>query len=270
MCLPLQPGNVAMYVLSLKDRNLQVNTVRQKLLAISYLHHLHKMSDPCKDVVVLNVVKAMARVHVPTKQKNPITLGLLDCILEVVHTVVAGAYQAHLYRAIFSVMYHVCLRPGECVLMSKKADHALRWQQVAFQNDVRMKARFVSYMVGFEGFKHSAGRCVPPIKVDRENGSRYCPVTILKFYMAAHPLRSGYLFVHEDGKPVTGSTAASVLTKAMQRLRLDPRDYSLHSFRSGKCTDLVSSGRSSEGVKAVGRRRSSAADVYNRPAFVVS
>ena len=68
MQLPWQPGNVAMYVLYLKDNQYQVNMARQKLSAITYLHSLHRLGDPCKDVVVLNVVKVMTRVHVPFKQ----------------------------------------------------------------------------------------------------------------------------------------------------------------------------------------------------------
>ena len=90
------------------------------------MHKLHKYSDPCKSVEVVNVVKAINRAFVPAEQKHPIMIGLLECILEVVHLAVSDTYDAYLYSCILMALYSACLRVGECVVASDKNDKALR------------------------------------------------------------------------------------------------------------------------------------------------
>ena len=87
---PFPPSVIAMYVVHLNEQDLQPNTIKQKLSAIVYLHKLHKAPDPCKAVEVVNVMRAITWAFVPPEQKHPITIGLLECILEVVHLEVQG------------------------------------------------------------------------------------------------------------------------------------------------------------------------------------
>ncbi len=265
--LPVEPETIIMFVIYLNDSGSAVQTIKQKLSAVSYIHGLHKILDPCKDDRVKKVLKALAKDDVPREPKNPITIGLLDCILEVIHSVVSDAYQTHMYRAVLSLMYHACLRVGECVL-SGKSDHAMNWGQVCFLRKLH-EPQPGAYSIAFRTFKHRNGRRVPPIKVDAD-GTRYCPVNILWNFYNIRPKVDEYFFVHPDGTPVRGSEVAGVLAKAVARLGLDPKDYTPHSLRAGKITDIMAQGRSAESVRAVGRWRTAAQDVYNRPSFTLA
>ena len=72
-----------------------------------------------------------------------------------------------------------------------------------------------------------------------------------------------------QGDAIQAGEVAPVLYRVISKLGLSPRDFSTHSFRSGKITDILSQGRSAESVRAVGRWKSVAQDVYNRPAFIL-
>ncbi len=63
---------------------------------------------------------------------------------------------------------------------------------------------------------------------------------------------------------------ATAVQGVVAKLGLNPADYSCHSFHAGKTTDVISQGRGSAGVRAVGRWISSAHEAYNRPAFLLS
>ncbi len=63
---------------------------------------------------------------------------------------------------------------------------------------------------------------------------------------------------------------AAVLNKAISRLGLNANDYTPHSLRAEKITDIMVQGRSVESIRAVGRWRSMAQEVYNRPTFILA
>ena len=161
--MPVQPEVIVMYIVFKSDVGLCVQTIRQKLSAISYVHGLHNMIDPCKDDRVNKILKSLLKNEIPSDPKHPITIGLLDCILEVIETLRMDAYDAVLYRAIMSILYHACLRVGECVLADVRSDHALRWEQICFYR--AHEAMPGAYSVAFRTFKHRSGRKVPPIRL---------------------------------------------------------------------------------------------------------
>ncbi len=213
-------------------------------------------------------MKEVNKQQVPSEQKAPITLGLLHCVIEVVSMVVNDTYKSMLYTAIFNMLYHGCMRVGECLFTTDDADYALRENQITFRLDG--VGNPVSLAIRFDQFKSSQSRRVPPLLVPGERDSRYCPARLVYQYHIIKPKNTAYYFVNEDGTRVLASSAQKILHDCMQRLGLNPADYSCHSFRAGKTTDMVSQGRGSAGIRAVGRWMSSAHEVYNRPAFLLS
>ena len=238
--VPVSPEVIVMYVVLKSDSGLCVQTIRQKLSAISYIHTLHRLPDPCKDDRVGKILKSLQRNEVPKDPKHPIMVGLFDCILEVVDTILADAYDAVMYRAVLSILYHACLRIGECVLADEKSDHALRWEQICFYRSIH-EATPGAYSVVFCTFKHRNGHKVPPIRVDADR-TRLCPVLLLKIYYDVRPQNCEYFFVHRDGSPVRASDVASVLHRALNRLGIESTNYLVHSLRAGKITDIVAQG----------------------------
>ena len=267
--LPFPPDCISMYVVYMFDNGLAANTIRQKLSAISYLHKLHRLQDPCKDFIVINVLKAVVKQSAPTEPKAPINVGLLECILEVTADVVQDTYKVYLYRAIFTTLYYSCLRIGECVVSNEDNNTALLRSQVCFLTDHHSQEPS-AYFLSFRNFKHRNGRKVPPVKVEAESSMHYCPVNLLYRYSVISDNGSDYMFVSQTGALVKSSDVAGVLQLALVKLKLDPTKYSTHSFRVGKITDVLAEGRSTERVRALGRWRSSAQDVYNRPAFILA
>ncbi len=157
-----------------------MGTIRQKLSAISYLHQLWKVPDPCKSFGITAALKVIVKAQPLADPKAPITLGLLHCVLEVVEMVTEGTYDAILFRAIFSTMYSGCLRVGECVFPGEDSNHALRSKQLSFTFDsMRNPTR---YAISFTNFKHTSGRKVPPLLIEAEPTNRHCPVRTLYSY----------------------------------------------------------------------------------------
>ena len=227
---PVEPSVVGMSLVHLQESGIQVNTIKQKLCAIAFIHKLHRVVDPCKDAIVVNVIKAMSRNFVPPEQKYPITVGLLECLVEVLHLVVDDVYDVHLYAAIFTTLYSACLRVGECVLASEKNDKALRRDQIVFHDIDSRSLMPASFAVHFWDFKHRHGRSVPPVLVQSWVNRQYCPVQLLHKATVLRSTQTDYLFVHRDGSPVRASSVATVLSKALKRLKLDHTKYSPHCF----------------------------------------
>ena len=71
-------------------------------------------------------------------------------------------------------------------------------------------------------------------------------------------------FVLKDRKPVKPGHATSILKLMVKRLGLDNGNYSMHSFRIGRTSDLIKYKYPLDEVQRLGRWRSNAVLKYIR------
>ena len=93
----------------------------------------------------------------------------------------------------------------------------------------------------------------------------FCPFKLVIHFMK---LRGSYLstkeafFVFRDRNPVQASQFRTVLRSLLTRINLDGTLYDIHSFRSGRTSDLEKFGYSIDQIKAMGRWKSNAVYRY--------
>ena len=103
-----------------------------------------------------------------------------------------------------------------------------------------------------------------------ESRAKVCPERLVARFMGARVDASEYLFTHIDGTVVTAAQVLRLMRLALTFLGLDSQRFGGHSFRIGRCTELVAQGRSTIEVKAIGRWQSHAVDLYHKPEWLVS
>ena len=95
----------------------------------------------------------------------------------------------------------------------------------------------------------------------------FCPFAVLRKFMQ---LRGGYeteeeqFFVFHDKQPVRPLHASNTLRIMIQRLGLNEKLYSMHSFRIGRTSDLIEFNYSLDEVQRMGRWRSNSVLRYIR------
>ncbi len=167
-----------------------------------------------------------------------------------------------MYSAIFTLAYFACMRMGEVVLSTEEA-HAALISQLTFQWEQGVTPTFLLRM---KSFKFSKDRKVT-LRIRPHQGPA-CPVSWLCKYLLDRPHGSYYLFCHPDGRPVTRKQVSDVLSRVVVLAGLDARSFGSHSFRIGRCTDLMQAGLSDAQIRTHGRWASNAFRVYVRPDVV--
>ncbi len=162
-----------------------------------------------------------------------------------------------------SLMYHGCLRIGEAAV-SKVDTHTLRLDNISFQCSAAGLPK--SVLVVFRSYKHSKGE-EAEISIKAVPGKQYCPVSTLWKYLSVRPCSTHtYLFLKQDGAPVTRDDYSSLLKVALIGTQYRDLYINTHSFRVGRTTDLVTTGNHSEEyIRKLGRWSSDAFRKYIRP-----
>ena len=83
-----------------------------------------------------------------------------------------------------------------------------------------------------------------------QNNSALCPVTALLNFISTHPTRSGPLFAWHDGRYLTRSGLAAIITKIKPQ---HIRNMTSHSFRIGAATTAAAAGYPRWLIQALGR-----------------
>lgn len=106
-----------------------------------------------------------------------------------------------------------------------------------------------------------------------KTGVQLCPVQAVLGYLAVRPpAQQGPLLVTRDGGPLSRECFVQHLKTALTALGVDHRRYSGHSFRIGAATSAAQAGIPDHLIKAMGRWRSEAYQIYIRtpPATLAS
>lgn len=91
-----------------------------------------------------------------------------------------------------------------------------------------------------------------------------CPVAALLAYIAVRGDRAGPLFIHKDGRFLTHQALVTNLRAAIQEVGVDPLLYAGHSLRIGAATTAAAVGLQDSQIKALGRWKSNAFEIYIR------
>jgi len=244
--------SVCLFVAHLHNKNLASATIRSYLAAISYAHKLNSLVDPTTAFIVKKCMEGSKRLSMKkTMVRLPISFDILKRLVETTERAFKSTYDILLYKAMFLLAYHACLRAGE-LSYSTDGSHTLSLEQI--------RETSKGYNITFNSFKHSRN----PVKCSLRFGKvpDYCPVLALNNYLLVRGQSTGFLFLSSSHVVITRKMFCSALKLCLGKAGYDSSRYNTHSFRIGRTSDLAFSGASAETIKATGRWSSDAYKKY--------
>lgn len=214
-----------------------------------------------KDGVILNeksleiaaIVRSCKKLNNRMYLREPLHKHMLHAILDKIDEHLQGKgqnYLAILYKAIFVMAYYGFLRIGE-VAASK---HALK------NRDVKVAKNKETVLVILRSSKtHNAGDRPKDLKipqvVDLREKDKHNPYFLIDTYKKNRPTTTGQeqFFVHQDGSPVKQGQTRTMLKTILKLCGYDSEIYDFHSWRTGRCHDLLAAGVELAIVKKWGR-----------------
>lgn len=98
-----------------------------------------------------------------------------------------------------------------------------------------------AYLSAYVGLMR-VSEIVYTIRIPAYSDPSLCCFVAIKQCLNIRSPGSPYLFIHQNGFPLTRSQLSGVLTKSVRSLGLPTQIYTSHSFRIGRASDLASGG----------------------------
>ena len=235
-CFPVQPVHLALYVVSLVQRQISNGPITQCVAALGWLHRKGCYPDPTIHPTVKQVLEGAKRICArPVNRRAPLSqeqFQQLMCTLCRPTSPLADLQCAALISLGFTAL--------------------LRWDELhrLCADDVQFCATHMSICLHSrkndqlrQGDNVLVARCSSPSSV--------CPVSVVQRFVTAASHKPsqklfGCLTSARSGPGVRGSMSYSrakeLLHQALVRIGVDPRGYGTHSLRSGGATAAANAG----------------------------
>lgn len=263
--LPVTVHMVSLYVTSLWLAGYSHATVATNLSIIAFAHKIRDLPDPTSAFLIRKLLLAVKKSKPKRDTRRPITINILAQLVGLIGRLDLSQWDMILLQAILIIMYTGGHRVGELVVSGKNSRHTVKYDQLFV---ARQSGRVVAYALRLDSYKHDGGD--PKwVKYTEKQEATICPVVALWKYLQNRGTMPGYLFVRQDGTPVTATWFTQRLRILLDLAGLDKTKYASHSLRIGATTDLAGSGASTEQLKAFGRWKTGAYGRYVRHNMVV-
>ena len=255
--LPTPSSHLCLYVAYLSN-TANADSIKSSLAAIAWLHKLKDLPDPTKAFSITRTLKGLEKLGpAHTHKFKPVRYRYLLNFLTVLPGITSTEYEAVLFKAVFLLAYYACLRPGEYA-NSNGLTHTLKVENL----EVYPWSSSYKLMITLPSYKHSKGSesfCLEPT-----GDTKVCPVEAIIAFLRRRPPLTGPLFIHLNHKPIARAAVSKILRRAATAAGYDPQDFSPHSLRVGRATDLAWDGVPEHIIKKTGRWNSNAYLQYLR------
>ena len=146
--LPLNIGNLILYMAHLSKLGYASSTITSKLSALNFCHQMANFPDISSHFLIKKFITGLSKLSPPSDIRVPITPSTLIRLCESAHLTIIGEYYVTMYKAIMSLSFFALLRPGEVT----QAPNNILLEQVKIQSS--------QITITFVKFKHHQG---PPI-----------------------------------------------------------------------------------------------------------
>ena len=230
------PASLIVYLGYLKQLSLSASTARKHLTGISHCLRHNLLPDFTKSAPVQKVMKGFGRKTKNRDLRLPISLELLEKIIQVLPSVCHTWYEVLLFRTAFTLAFAALLRVSELAAVDKvTVGHALLRENVTSgQNSLTL------FLASSKTDQDGKGAVIHL----KRAGIDVCPVRLVGAFLAVRPKVGGILFCHQNSTlekidPLTKYQFNTVLKKALAALNMGTMLYSSHSFRIGATTHLA-------------------------------
>ena len=249
---------ISLYGAYLIDKGTKSATIKSYFSAIKHILRTDGYELKIDDLLLNTLVWVLCLVNDKVLTRLPIHSNLLEILLFEVEMYYNMQYYLEiLYKTIFIVAYYRLSRIGEVSF----SQHAIKAKNV---NVGHNKNKIL--LVLYSSKTHAAESRPQQVKVSGidtptiDNSVKlkqrfFCPFPLMRSYTK---LRGDYyedneqFFIFSDHSPVTPTHVRSLLKKLLSPIGLDHRLYGFHSFRIGRCSELINLGYSIETVKCLG------------------
>ncbi|KAK3099696.1 hypothetical protein FSP39_008146 [Pinctada imbricata] len=224
------------------------STARSYVSGISFKCKTEYDFDPTNAFVIAKLLEGFKRTNPTTDSRKPITLQILHKIIEILPVVCHNRYETKLFASAFTLAFHGFLRVGELAIgKGNSKDTILAINDITFS-----KMKMVIHIRKSKTDQHGRGAV------------REITATYGLEFLEIRPAFPGPFYCHFGGLPLTSYQFASVLTKSIKAIGLDPKFYKTHSFRIGAASDASSKGESPVKIQKAGRWKSKCYKTYIR------
>ena len=263
---------VTLFVAELIDRGLQSQSIKTYVSGIKRILSNDGYIWDENKLLLGSLFRATKLINDSVKTRLPIQHGLLELILfelERVYGLKSQYYLELLYKAIFVLGYYGLMRAGE-LMKTDAADHTIKARNIHIASN-KEKLLIILY----SSKTHNKINIPQKIKITSNTQEsftncqrHFCPFTVIRQYIAQRGTKictsDENFFVFKDKSPVTASGTRIVLQTILKNLGLNETLYGLHSFRIGRCTDLMKYNYSISEIKRMARLRSNVVFKYMR------
>jgi hypothetical protein len=198
------------------------------------------------------MLKGYAKNGARLDSRLPITLPILQSLLNVAPSIAGSTYQVCQFKAMCSLAIYAFLRIGELTATKKACPQPLQLHQIAHVRDSQHNV--IGINLTFVYFKHNYNQRPFTLLINRQ--ATCCPIALLLEYIALRGNRAGPLFITQAGGPVTREGFATQLSQAIRCCGLNPDRYKSHSFRIGAASYAAERGMSDAQIRTMGRWKS--------------
>jgi len=258
-CWPATRQQLVYFVASCFEKGFSPATISTYCSGISFYHKINAWSDPTDTFIITKMLEGCRRSRNCSDDRAPISKELLDSILKVLPDVCYDNYECKLFSAAYTLAYFGLLRVGELAFTTAaQSDRPLQYKDIGFNPDRSIM------LVCIRKSKTNQRGMPTKLQIASSIEDSICCIKAMVGYLQVRQADQGYLFCHQNKKPLSRYQFASVLSKCIKALGLPCMKYKTHSFRIGRATELATSGVSMETIKLMGRWTSNVYSKYIR------
>ena len=197
---------------------------------LGYCHKLSGFPDSTKTFFIQQMLKRYGKGGARLDSGLPITLPILQRLLESSVQFFHTTYDSCLFQARCSLAFFACKRVGEMTSSQTKGRGSLT-QIHQLTQLLDETNRVIALKFAFLKSKHNYNQRSFSLVINRRD--RFCPVQIILNYLSIRGCQPGPLLVSATKSPVSRAEFDNKLSMAIKYCSLDPSRYKGHSFRIG-------------------------------------
>ena len=174
VALPLSPSVLTLFVAYLFYLNYAPSTVNTYVSAIGYSHRLSNLPDLTRVSYIVQILKGYGKKGFRLDSRLPITLPILNRIIEASPHISGSHYQICQFKAMCSLAFFAFLRIGE-ITITLSHNQPLQIHQLSRIYDTNNHV--AGLKLTFQNFKHNYNQRPFTLEIYRQNTA--CPVQLI-------------------------------------------------------------------------------------------
>lgn len=177
--MPIFPATLALFIAYLFDRNYAPSTVNTYVSAIGYSHKLSGLPDPTRVFYIIQLLKGYATNGARLDSRLPITLPILELLLNAAPNIQGSRYQVCQFKAMCSLAFFGFLRIGEITATTNAGCQPLQMHRIS--HVYASSQHGVGFTLTFLDFKHNYNQRPFTLSLQRQHSC--CPIALLLDYL---------------------------------------------------------------------------------------